>query len=163
MKHVLEREQVVRRPIGEVFAFFSDAANLERITPAKLRFKILSPLPLATREGALIDYQLRLFGVPFRWRTRIESFEKERQFTDVQLRGPYRSWRHVHEFESVSEGTKMRDRVEYEIPLGPLGEIARALFVTRQVESIFDFRRQAIDDIFRTARTLPGGHAHEHP
>lgn len=159
MSHVLEREQVVPRPIAEVFAFFSDAANLGRLTPASLHFRILSPLPIVMRSGAVIDYRLSLFGVPFRWRTLIDSFDATRQFTDVQLRGPYRSWRHVHEFESVAGGTQMRDRVEYEVPLGPLGEIARTLFVTRQVEGIFDFRRSIVQDIFKTRA---GGHDHEH-
>jgi len=147
MKHHLEREQIVRRPLGEVFAFFADAANLERLTPPRLRFKILTPLPIEMKSGALIDYELRLFAVPFRWRTLIETFEPMRRFSDVQLRGPYRTWHHVHEFEAVPGGTRMRDRVEYEIPLGPLGEVARALFVTRQVESIFDYRRQVIEQM----------------
>jgi ligand-binding SRPBCC domain-containing protein len=148
MIHVLEREQLVRRPVGEVFAFFADAANLERITPPRLSFKIVSPLPIEMRAGALIDYELRLFAVPFRWRTLIETFEPLVRFSDTQLRGPYRSWRHLHEFEAVPGGTRMCDRVEYEIPLGPLGELARTVFVTRQVESIFDYRRQAIEQLF---------------
>ncbi len=146
--HVLEREQFVPRPVEEVFAFFSDAANLQRLTPSRLSFKILSPLPIAMQSGAQIDYQLALFGIPFRWRTLIESFEATRRFTDVQLRGPYRTWRHRHEFDAVPGGTRMRDHVEYEIPFGPLGEIARALFVTRQVEQIFDFRRATVQEIF---------------
>ena len=159
MSHVLEREQIVPRPVAEVFAFFPDAANLERLTPPRLNFKILTHLPIVMRSGAVIDYQLSLFRVPFRWRTLIDSFEPTQRFTDVQLRGPYRSWRHVHEFEAVAGGTRMRDRVEYEVPLGPLGEIARALFVTKQVEAIFDFRRDIICDIFKTRSE---GHEHEH-
>jgi ligand-binding SRPBCC domain-containing protein len=158
MKHVLEREQLVRRPLEEVFAFFADAANLERLTPPRLAFEILTPLPIAMKAGAQIDYQLRLFGVPFRWRTLIETFEPRRRFTDVQLRGPYRTWHHLHEFESVAGGTRMRDRVEYEIPLGPLGELARSVFVTRQVESIFDFRHEAVERIF-PARAQAAQHA----
>jgi hypothetical protein len=88
----------------------------------------------------------------------IETFEPMRRFSDVQLRGPYRTWNHLHEFEAVAGGTRMRDRVEYEIPLGPLGEIARSVFVTRQVESIFDFRRQQIERIF-PARAQAAQHA----
>lgn len=110
------------------------------------------------RSRAVIDYELSLFGVPFRWRTRIESFDA-RQFTDVQVRGPYRYWRHVHEFEPAPGGTRMRDRVDYEVPLGPLGEIAGALFVTRQVEHIFDFRRTTIQNIF-TPRAGADNHDH---
>jgi ligand-binding SRPBCC domain-containing protein len=148
MKHVLERQQLVRRPIDEVFGFFSDASNLEKITPPQLKFEIVTPRPIAMRSGALIEYQLRLFGVPFGWKTLIESFEPTSRFVDVQLRGPYKVWRHVHTFESVPGGTRMYDEVTYEVPFGPLGEVARALFVTRQVEGIFDFRRKIIRETF---------------
>lgn len=138
-------EQVVRRPLGEVFAFFADAANLEAITPDFLRFRILTPLPIAMRPGALIDYQLSLFGVPFRWRTRIETWEPGRRFVDVQERGPYRSWHHTHEFEACPEGTRVRDTVRYALPMGPVGALAHALFVRGRVEAIFDHRRRAIE------------------
>jgi len=146
--HVLEREQVVPRPLSEVFAFFADAGNLESITPSSLSFRIVTPRPIAMRPGTLIDYRLSLFGVPFRWRTLIESFEPERRFVDVQLEGPYRVWRHTHEFEEVSGGTRVRDRVEYEVPLGPLGEVARSLFVDRQLAKIFDHRHEVIEKLF---------------
>lgn len=143
--HVLEREQIVARPIDEVFPFFADAFNLERITPPELRFEILTPPPIVLRAGTLIDYRLRLFGVPFRWRTLIESFVDGVSFVDRQLRGPYALWRHTHTFEAAGEGkTRMGDRVEYAVPLGPLGELPRRLFVTRQVERIFDHRREVI-------------------
>ncbi len=143
--HVLEREQVVPRPVSEVFPFFADAFNLERITPPELRFEIVTPPPIEIRAGTLIDYRLRLFGVPFGWRTLIESFEDGVSFVDRQLRGPYKRWHHTHAFEAIGEGqTRMFDRVEYEVPLGPLGEIPRALFVTRQVSRIFDYRREVI-------------------
>lgn len=145
--HLLERSQHVPRPRREVFAFFSDAANLERITPAFLRFRIETPLPIELRAGALIDYRLSLHGVPLRWRTRIETWEPEHLFVDAQLSGPYRSWVHRHEFEEVPGGTLMRDRVEYALPLGPLGALAHALFVRRQVEQIFDHRRMVIDEV----------------
>ncbi len=151
MKHLLEREQFVPRPRHEVFAFFADASNLERLTPASLHFNILTPAPIEMRPGALIDYRLRLLGVPFRWRTLIEAFEPETRFVDVQLRGPYRSWRHTHEFRDAPGGTIVRDRVEYEMPLGPLGEIARRVFVDRQLETIFGHRRDVIRRIFAGA------------
>jgi ligand-binding SRPBCC domain-containing protein len=148
MKHLFEQEQLVRRPRGEVFAFFADAANLERITPDSLRFEIRSPQPIAMRAGAIIDYQLSLFGLKFRWRTGIESFDPDAGFVDVQTKGPYRSWRHSHGFSDAPGGTLVRDRVEYELPLGPFGEIARRLFVERQLRRIFDFRRAAIEKAF---------------
>jgi ligand-binding SRPBCC domain-containing protein len=152
VKHQLEREQLVLRPRAEVFAFFADAANLERLTPASLRFEIRTPLPIEMRAGARIDYQIALFGLPFRWRTVIESFEPEARFVDLQMQGPYRFWRHTHEFADAPGGTLVCDRVEFELPLGPLGELARVLFVTRQLRHIFDFRRAAIERVFAEGR-----------
>jgi ligand-binding SRPBCC domain-containing protein len=144
----LERAQVVARPRREVFAFFADALNLERITPVFLRFRITTPRPIEMKPGTVIDYRLRLHGVPVKWRTRIETFEPPRSFTDVQIVGPYRRWRHRHDFLEVAGGTEVRDVVEYETPLGPIGALARRLFVARSLERIFDFRRQAVAEIF---------------
>ena len=148
MRHHFEQEQLVRRRRSEVFGFFADAANLERITPASLHFEIRSPQPIAMRSGATIHYQLSLFGLKFRWCTLIESFDPESEFVDVQTKGPYRSWRHTHTFADAPGGTLVRDRVEYEIPWGPLGELANRLFVARQLRRIFDFRRTAIETAF---------------
>ena len=148
MRHVFEQEQLVRRTRGEVFAFFADAANLERITPATLHFEIRSSQPIAMRAGAIIDYRLSLFGLKFQWRTLIESFDPGSGFVDVQTKGPYRTWRHSHEFSDAPGGTLVRDRVEYEVPFGLFGEIARRLFVARQIRRIFDFRRVAIETAF---------------
>jgi len=143
--HVLERTQLVPRPRAEVFAFFADAHNLEAITPAFLRFRIVTPGPIAMHAGTRIEYRLSLFGVPFGWRTLIERYEPDARFVDVQLSGPYRRWRHTHDFEDAPGGTLMRDRVEYELPLGPLGALAHAALVRRQLEIIFDHRRRVID------------------
>jgi ligand-binding SRPBCC domain-containing protein len=151
MRYVLKREQLVRRPRPEVFAFFADAANLQRLTPPTLRFSIRTPLPIVMRPGATIDYRLSLFGAPFRWRTVIEVFEPESRFVDVQASGPYALWRHLHEFAEVPGGTSIRDRVEYELPFGPLGTLAHALFVRRQLEHIFDYRRRIIDGVFASS------------
>ena len=149
MTHIygLERRQLVRRPLDEVFGFFSDAANLAALTPGSLHFTILTPLPIALAPGARIEYRLRLFGVPFFWCTEIESFEPLRRFIDVQAKGPYRRWHHTHEFRPVAEGTEMIDRVEYEMPLGWLGRIAHFLFVRRNLRQIFDFRRDTIEQL----------------
>lgn len=148
MKHLFEQEQLVRRTKREVFAFFADPVNLERITPESLHFEICSPQPIAMDAGATIDYQLSFFGLKFRWRTLIESFDPESGFVDVQTKGPYRTWRHSHAFSDAAGGTLVRDRVEYEVPFGPLGEIARRLFVAQQIRRIFDFRRAAIEKAF---------------
>ena len=146
--HRLERTQIIERPRAEVFAFFADAFNLEKITPAFLNFRILTPPPIAMEPGTLIDYSLRLHGLPMRWRTRIEEFTPNERFVDVQLKGPYKLWHHTHTFEDHPKGTQMCDRVDYEIPFGPLGSLARALFVRRQLEQIFDHRVAVIDSFF---------------
>jgi ligand-binding SRPBCC domain-containing protein len=142
--HVLERAQIVRRPIDEVFAFFARAHNLERITPPWLRFEVLTPDPVAMGRGTLIDYRLRVHGVPLRWTSRIDEWAPDAAFADVQVRGPYRLWHHRHEFEPHRDGTLVRDRVAYALPVGPLGELAASLFVHRDLARIFDFRHDAV-------------------
>jgi ligand-binding SRPBCC domain-containing protein len=141
----LERRQFIPRPLADVFPFFADAGNLEAITPAALHFRILTPRPIAMRPGTLIDYRLSLLGIPFQWRTRIESFEPPDRFTDVQERGPYQRWHHTHEFNEQDGGTWMVDRVEYQLPLGPIGWLANALFVQQQLKQIFDYRYLAVE------------------
>jgi ligand-binding SRPBCC domain-containing protein len=145
--HILERSQLLPRPRAEVFAFFGNARNLEVITPDFLRFEILPPVPKQMSEGVLIDYRLSLFGVPFRWRTRIAAWVPEIRFVDVQVRGPYHRWHHTHTFEDVPGGTMVRDRVEYELPLGPLGEVAHPVLVRRTLERIFDHRQRRVLDL----------------
>ncbi|MDX1947788.1 MAG: SRPBCC family protein [Pirellulaceae bacterium] len=141
----LERTQFLPLPLDEVFPFFSDAGNLEAITPPSLHFHILTPRPIEMRSGALIDYRIRLFGVPMYWRTRIETWEPPHRFVDTQLRGPYKLWHHTHEFTSVPGGTQMIDRVDYELYLGPIGWMAHAAWVQRQLKQIFDYRREAVE------------------
>lgn len=149
MRHVLERSLFIPRPRPQVFAFFADARNLERITPALLRFHILTPGPIEMKAGVLIDYQLRLYGLPVRWRTRIDEFTPPFSFVDVQLSGPYRSWHHRHQFAEVPGGTRMHDRVEYDLPFGPLGALAHTLLVRRTLNRIFDHRNSTISAVFR--------------
>jgi ligand-binding SRPBCC domain-containing protein len=140
----LEREQLVRAGADAVFAFFAEARNLERITPSWLRFELLTPDPIPMRAGTLIEYRLRLHGLPLRWTSRIEEWEPGRGFVDLQLRGPYRVWHHRHEFVACANGTIVRDRVRYALPLGRLGGLAHAIVVRRDLERIFDFRREAV-------------------
>lgn len=143
----LHRRQFIPRPLEEVFPFFADAANLETITPPSLHFQILTPKPIRIQTGTLIDYRLSLLGIPFKWRTRIELFQPPHRFVDVQVRGPYRLWRHTHEFAEQDGGTEMIDRVEYQLPLGPLGWLAERLFVRRQLKHIFDYRFRVIEHL----------------
>ncbi len=146
--HRIERSQIIERPREEVFAFFSDAFNLERITPAFLNFRILTTATIEMAAGTLIDYSLSLHGIPMKWRTRIEEFTPNERFIDVKLKGPYRLWHHTHTFEDHPDGTLMRDIIDYEMPFGPLGTLARALVVRRQLEEIFDYRVEMIDSFF---------------
>jgi ligand-binding SRPBCC domain-containing protein len=147
----LEREQVLPVPPDEAFQFFADAFNLEAITPPWLRLRVVTQGQIAMRLGTLIDYRLRLHGLPVRWLTRIESWEPGRRFVDVQIRGPYRLWHHTHTFEPHEDGTRMRDVVHYALPLGPFGRLARALVVRRDLDRIFDFRRDAVAARFARA------------
>jgi len=142
--HRLEREQVVKRPLGEVFEFFAQAENLERITPPWLSFRVLTPGPIEMGSGTLIDYRLRLHGLPVRWTSRIELWEEERRFIDEQVQGPYRVWRHLHEFVPVGRSTRVRDRVEYALPCGRLGELLGLSVVRRDLVRIFAYRRAAV-------------------
>ena len=146
--HTLRREQRLARPIDEVFAFFGDARNLEAITPPLLRFRVLTPDPIAMGPGALIRYRLRVRGMPVGWLTAIREWEPPHRFVDEQLRGPYALWHHTHTFErDGDDATIMRDEVRYALPFGPLGELARRLFVGRDVEEIFDFRARRIVEL----------------
>ena len=143
-RHHLYREQHIPRSVEEIFEFFSAVENLEAITPDYLRFRVITPTPLELRAGALIDYRLQLFRVPFTWRTRIESWDPPHRFVDTQLRGPYSYFHHTHRFEAVDGGTRMTDSLYYELPLGPLGSLAHALFVRRSLDDIFDYRGRRI-------------------
>jgi ligand-binding SRPBCC domain-containing protein len=149
--HVLTREQLLPASPEEVFPFFGDALNLEAITPPWLGFRVVTPGPIEMAPGALIEYRLRLHGVPVRWRTTIAVWDPPRRFVDVQLSGPYRMWHHTHDFEPAPApggGTLMRDTVRYALPFGPLGELAQRLLVRRDLAAIFDFRRAAVARCF---------------
>src|SRR3954449_4435502 len=151
MAHQLSTAQFVSRPIEEVFAFFSDARNLGRITPSSMSFEFLSE-DFEMREGLRIDYRLRpLFGVPTKWRTLISDYQPPREFTDIQEVGPYKSWHHHHTFEAVDGGTLVRDQVEYELPLGPLGSVGNALLVRGELEKVFRYRARIIERVFAGA------------
>jgi ligand-binding SRPBCC domain-containing protein len=148
--YILEREQRIPRPITEVFAFFADAHNLEAITPPWLRFRILRVSDREIRPGTLIDYTLRLHGIPLRWRTEITEWEPPHKFVDHQISGPYSLWHHEHTFKPDGPtATIMRDRVTYRLPLGFLGRAAHALLVKRDVARIFDYRAEYIARGFR--------------
>lgn len=145
--HELLIEQRLSRPPEHVFPFFGDPANLERITPAFLRFRVLGATTAQVGNGTLINYALRLHGLPVRWQSRIESWEPDRRFVDLQTRGPYTLWHHTHEFEADGNGTVVRDRVRYRLPCGALGDLLAGWLVQRDLEVIFDFRRRRIQEL----------------
>lgn len=137
----LESEVEIPRPIGVVFDFFADARNLESITPPWLNFRILTPMPVEMRAGALIDYRIGLRGVPIRWRTRIAAWEPPVRFVDEQLRGPYRLWEHEHRFEPTAGGTRVIDVVRYAVPGWVLAPVVHRALVRPDLERIFEYRR----------------------
>jgi ligand-binding SRPBCC domain-containing protein len=147
--HRLQRTQWIARPLPAVFAFFADASNLEQITPAFLRFRILSPTPVEMRVGTRIDYALSLFGLPLRWRSHITVWQPDLCFVDEQERGPYALWRHTHAFTARDGGTQIRDVVEYALPLGAVGLLAHRAFVARTLDRIFDHRRDSVQRLLQ--------------
>jgi len=147
-RHVLERTQSIPASRREVFEFFSDPGNLARLTPPNLNFRIFGPPPARLEAGSRLEYRIRWSMVRLRWVTRITRWVPDSEFEDVQEEGPYRVWIHTHRFEDVGKRVTMHDRVEYALPLGPMGRLVHRLAVRRQLETIFDFRRQAIEEIF---------------
>lgn len=135
---------------AELFPFFADAANLDALTPSWLNFHIATPPPIVMREGALIDYRLRVRGMPLRWRTRINVWQPPHRFVDEQIRGPYRQWIHEHTFEPSNGGTLVRDHVRYAVPMDWL---LHRFFVRPDVEKIFAYRAQALEKRFGTKKT----------
>ncbi|NIN73326.1 MAG: CDP-paratose 2-epimerase [Gemmatimonadetes bacterium] len=141
---MLEARTELARPLDEVFDFFANAHNLEALTPPFLRFEILTPDPIILRKGTIIDYRLRLRGIPVRWRSEISVWEPPHRFVDTQLRGPYRWWIHEHRLELAGRGTLMTDRVEYGV-LG--GDIINRLLVAPDLRRIFAYRAQRVAEL----------------
>lgn len=148
--YTFRKTTTIEKSLKQVFQFFSKAENLAKITPSNLNFKILSPLPIKMEEGTLIDYQIKLYRIPFRWQTKITVWEPPFRFVDVQLKGPYKMWIHEHSFEESATGTRMSDYIEYQVPGGLFAPIIHRLKVRKDIENIFNFRETIIDQIFLT-------------
>jgi len=141
----LTYETLVPAPLDAAFAFFSDASNLQQLTPGWVQFSIVTPLPIVMRAGLEIDYRIRLYGVPLAWTSRIDVWEPGHRFVDRQVAGPYWWWRHEHRFESVGGATRVIDEVEYL----PRAAWLTARIVRRDVERIFRYRQDALHQIFQ--------------
>ena len=137
--------QDLARPRPEVFAFFADPSNLEALTPPWLHFEVLTPTPLPRGEHAVFEYRLRVRGLPIRWRTLIEVYEEGARFVDRQIAGPYALWHHTHCFEDLpGGGTRVIDRVRYKVGWGLIGRLVTAIWVRKDIERIFAYRKKAL-------------------
>ncbi len=138
------------RPLADVFSFFADARNLQRITPPSLSFDVLAEGPIEMSQGTRIDYRLRVHRIPLRWQSEITTWEPPFRFVDEQRKGPYRWWIHEHTFQKQDGSTLIQDRVRYSV-LG--GRLVNRFLVGRDLHSIFAFRSQALRSIFSEETT----------
>jgi len=148
-RYRFSRTTRIAAPLPAIFEFFAAPANLGRITPPQMRFRIAQGPDRALRQGDCIQYVFRIFGIPMRWTTRITLWEDGVAFADLQERGPYRYWLHTHTFRQLDDAVEMTDLVEYELPFGFLGRLFGARLVARQLEAIFSHRARVIAEVFR--------------
>ena len=151
--HVLNRKQLVPGTVGDVFEFYENPLNLERITPPWLSFRVVSSTDTRVQLGTRISYRLYWQIFPLSWDSKISAYQQDVCFADKMTRGPYRSWCHHHLFRSVEGSIEMTDTVHYSLPLGPIGNLVHALIIRQQLESIFDYRKQAIEELFGASAT----------
>ncbi len=144
----LRREQIVPETLEKTFAFFSQPENLARITPQSLGFVTLTPSPIPMHTGSIIDYTIKVSGIRVHWRTLIAVYEPPHRFVDIQLKGPYAFWHHMHEFSAMGESTRIVDRVRYALPFGIIGRLVHPVMVAPRLETIFNYRAQIIADVF---------------
>jgi len=149
--YTLRREQWVAAPLQRTFPFFARPENLALITPPRLGFRLLTPPPVDMEKGRIIDYTIRVMGLPVRWRTLISTYQPPACFVDEQMIGPYSFWHHTHRFEPRDGGTLLYDEVRYALPValtGPLRDLVHSLYVRPTLERIFDFRAQVFARLF---------------
>ena len=144
--HILEARVWLPKARPEVFAFFADPANLQRLTPPSYRLRVLSP-PAPLAAGSTYDVRLSWLGVPMRWRALVREFDPPYRFVDVQVRGPFARWEHRHRFLEERGGTCVEDRVTYRLPLGSLGRVAHALLVGRQIAALWRYRDRRLGEL----------------
>ena len=149
--YTLKKEQIIPRNILDVFDFFSKPENLSVITPSKMGFKILTPSPIEMKEGALIDYTVKIIGLPIRWTTLITKYDPPNLFIDQQLKGPYSMWHHTHNFKKLNDNeTLIEDIVVYSVPYSFIGGLIHSLYIKRDLEKIFSYRSKKIKEIFNS-------------
>ena len=147
-KCTIERTTTIPGDLDAVFKFFEDPHNLKEITPPWLNFQVVSASDEVMRQGTKIRYKIRWLGLTMGWESLIAEYEKNVSFADEMLRGPYKSWYHAHRFRGVGDCVEISDRVEYEMPFGPLGRLAHWLMVKRQLQRIFDYREKRVRQVF---------------
>jgi len=147
--YTLKFKQKINRKIDEVFPFFSNPENLSHITPSRLNFRILTPLPIKMQKGQIIDYTITILGKKIRWRTIISEYEPSKYFIDQQLKGPYSMWHHKHEFKQKEEYVEIIDTINYVIPFGVIGRLINFLFIRKDLDKIFNYRKEVIEKYFR--------------
>lgn len=146
-EHILTRSLTLNLTQEEVFEFFSDAGNLERITPPELNFQIITPQPIEIERGTLIDYKLKIRGFSVKWRTEIAVWNPPFEFVDRQISGPYKQWIHRHTFTEIEKNkTLIEDEVKYRLPIEPFGDAIHFL-IRKELDYIFDFRQKAVKEI----------------
>lgn len=146
--NTLRRTITIPGTLDTVFEFFNRPENLEQLTPASLKFRMLTPSPVAMHNGAVLDYVIRLMGLPLRWTSVITGYDPPHEFVDVQLRGPYAFWHHRHRFESAAEGVDVIDEIHYEIGFSLVGRWLLKPIIQRQLSGIFSYRTHMIEGIF---------------
>ena len=144
----IETSQYIKRSLTKVFDYFSRPENLAEITPSDLNFRILTPQPLEMKQGTIIDYTITLFKIPVHWRTLITTYEPPFKFVDEQIKGPYSLWHHTHFFKEVPGGVEIHDTVCYSIPFGFFGRLLHAIWIKKDLEYIFEYRKNVINEIF---------------
>jgi len=153
--HVLESRVWLAMDRAHVFAFFSDPRHLERLTPPHMRLRLLTPEAVMS-AGTALEFRLSWLGLPFTWRAFIREYDPPYRFVDVQVRGPYARWEHRHRFLEDNGGTWVEDRVTYRLPMGPLGALAHALVVRRQLRALWAYRRRQLEALVAPVRPAAG-------
>lgn len=148
--YVFEARLTLARPRAEVFAFFADPRNLPLITPPEFHLVVETPVK-EIAAGTVLDFRMSWLGIPARWRALVREFDPPHRFVDALVRGPLARWEHRHMFVEVDGGTRVEDRVTYQLPFGPLGDLARALYARRKLEAVWDYRARRLGELLGPA------------